>query len=73
MVYVSVYMLTKRTNILFSPAQWKKIQKLAKKNNLTAGGLIRKAVDQLERTEEDRGTIIKAHEDILKYRKKTER
>lgn len=63
-------MLTKRTNILFDDAQWIKLDKLAKKQNISVGELVRQAVDKTYFTQDLQKQIQNAHETILKVRPK---
>lgn len=61
-------MLSKRTNILFSPEQWGKLQNLTKKTNTSIGELVRRAVDQMYLSEEELQQRRKAVEHILAHR-----
>lgn len=65
-----ICMLTKRTNILFSQEQWKKIQNLARKQQVSIGSLVRKAIDQMEESDEILKKREEAYDHILKIRKR---
>lgn len=63
-------MLTKRTNILFDQETWKLLKLVAKQRKLSIGETIRQAVKKTYLEDKKTTQTEKAHQAILKHRKK---
>ena len=66
-----VYMLAKRTNILFEEAMWEKLELLAQKRETSVGELVREALRKTYNLSERQTNITRAFKIILSLRKKT--
>ena len=62
-------MLTKRTNILFDEKQWSELTSRAKREKISFGKLVRRAVERAYGQSDERDARKKAFDEIMKIRK----